>query len=190
MLTALVRGGAQASAELFDKDGFYMTGDIVQQETATRVVWIDRKKNVLKLSQGEFVSLGRLEAVYKGGSNLIHQACMALTALARLPLFNLSQSSAVRPVAAVHDSNVSALTLPCAPQVFLYGNSLRSYILAVVVPSQGAPYPPLARVRSRSTAAYEGPAKVGGESPSMPEYVWAKYGWVAQRRWRWATMRR
>lgn len=50
-----------------------MTGDIVQQEGAKRVVWIDRKKNVLKLAQGEFVSLGRLEAVYKGGSNLIHQ---------------------------------------------------------------------------------------------------------------------
>ena len=64
----------QATAELFDKDGFYVTGDIMRQETATRVVWIDRKKNVLKLSQGEFVSLGRLEAVYKGGSNLIHQA--------------------------------------------------------------------------------------------------------------------
>jgi hypothetical protein len=51
-----------------------MTGDVVQQETPNRVVWIDRKKNVLKLSQGEFVSLGRLEAVYKGGSALIHQA--------------------------------------------------------------------------------------------------------------------
>ena len=65
----------QATAELFDKDGFYVTGDIMRQETPTRVVWIDRKKNVLKLSQGEFVSLGRLEAVYKGGSNLIHQVC-------------------------------------------------------------------------------------------------------------------
>ena len=92
MLTALVHGGAQASAELFDRDGFYMTGDIVQQETATRVVWIDRKKNVLKLAQGEFVSLGRLEAVYKGGSNLIHQARMALPALARLLLLALSAS--------------------------------------------------------------------------------------------------
>jgi len=64
----------QATAELFDADGYYMTGDVVQQETPNRVVWIDRKKNVLKLSQGEFVSLGRLEAVYKGGSALIHQA--------------------------------------------------------------------------------------------------------------------
>ena len=73
----MVCWGTQATAELFDKDGFYMTGDIVQQESRTRVVWIDRKKNVLKLAQGEFVSLGRLEAVYKGGSSLIHQARMA-----------------------------------------------------------------------------------------------------------------
>ena len=65
----------QATAELFDKDGFYVTGDIMRQESPTRVVWIDRKKNVLKLAQGEFVSLGRLEGVYKytGGSSLIHQ---------------------------------------------------------------------------------------------------------------------
>ena len=73
----------QESAELFDKDGFYMTGDIVQQESSKRVVWIDRKKNVLKLAQGEFVSLGRLEAVYKGGSNLVHQARMPGTASAQ-----------------------------------------------------------------------------------------------------------
>ena len=103
---APVHGGAQASAELFDKDGFYMTGDIVQQETATRVVWIDRKKNVLKLSQGEFVSLGRLEAVYKGGSNLIHQACMAVAVTAHTcsVLLDLKQPSAVCPVLGVRDS--------------------------------------------------------------------------------------
>ena len=65
----------QATAELFDKDGFYVTGDIMRQESPTRVVWIDRKKNVLKLAQGEFVSLGRLEGVYKGGSIFIHQVC-------------------------------------------------------------------------------------------------------------------
>ena len=63
----------QATAELFDKDGFYVTGDIMRQESPTRVVWIDRKKNVLKLAQGEFVSLGRLEGVFKGGSIFIHQ---------------------------------------------------------------------------------------------------------------------
>lgn len=73
----------QASAALLDADGFYATGDVVQQESPTRVVWVDRKKNVLKLAQGEFVSLGRLEADYKGNSSLIHQAWAGVRACLR-----------------------------------------------------------------------------------------------------------
>ncbi len=33
------------------KDGFYETGDIVEQRGPNQVVWIDRKKNIMKLSQ-------------------------------------------------------------------------------------------------------------------------------------------
>ena len=48
------------------KDGFQMTGDVMEQRGPNIVIWIDRKKNIMKLSQGEFVSTGRLEATYAG----------------------------------------------------------------------------------------------------------------------------
>jgi len=52
------------------KDGFQMTGDVMEQRGPNIVIWIDRKKNIMKLSQGEFVSTGRLEATYAGKSYL------------------------------------------------------------------------------------------------------------------------
>ncbi len=48
------------------KDGFQMTGDVMEQRGPNIVIWIDRKKNIMKLSQGEFVSTSRLEATYAG----------------------------------------------------------------------------------------------------------------------------
>jgi fatty acid CoA ligase FadD9 len=63
----------QATAELFDEDGFLITGDIVQQRGEDRLVWVDRAKNVLKLAQGEFVATSRLEALFATGSPFLRQ---------------------------------------------------------------------------------------------------------------------
>lgn len=81
----------QATKEVLDGEGFVKTGDIVEQRGPDCLVWIDRAKNILKLSQGEFVATSRLEGLY------------------------CSQSPFIR-------------------QVFVYGRSMRSYLLAVVVP--------------------------------------------------------
>ncbi|MBX3203457.1 MAG: thioester reductase domain-containing protein [Labilithrix sp.] len=81
----------RATKQLFDDDGYLNTGDIVEARGPDRLVWIDRAKNVLKLSQGEFVATSRLEGLFS------------------------SQSPFIR-------------------QIYLYGNGLRSYLLAVVVP--------------------------------------------------------
>jgi fatty acid CoA ligase FadD9 len=80
-----------ATQALYDEQGFLKTGDIVSEPGPDQVVWVDRINNVVKLAQGEFVTLWRLESLFSGGS-------------------------------------------PCLDQVYLYANSQRAYVLAVVVP--------------------------------------------------------
>lgn len=85
----------EATAKLVDEEGFYLTGDIVEEREPDHVVVIDRCNDVLKLSHGEYVAVGRLGTVFESECDLIQQ-------------------------------------------IYIYGNSLRSYLLAVVVPDMGA----------------------------------------------------
>ncbi|MET0473707.1 MAG: carboxylic acid reductase, partial [Mycobacterium sp.] len=84
----------EVTAEVFDADGYYRTGDVVAETGPDQVRYVDRRNNVLKLSQGEFVTVSKLEA-------------------------------------ALGDS-------PLVRQIFVYGNSARPYLLAVVVPTEDA----------------------------------------------------
>jgi fatty acid CoA ligase FadD9 len=62
-----------ASAAIFDDDGWLMTGDIMEERGPDHVVWLDRRNNVIKLSQAEFVAIAPLEMAFQGGSPIIHQ---------------------------------------------------------------------------------------------------------------------
>lgn len=84
----------EATAAVFTEDGFIKTGDIMEQRGPDELVWLDRRNNVIKLSQAEFVAVAPLEMTYLANSDFIKQ-------------------------------------------IFLYGNSYRSYLLAVVVPDVG-----------------------------------------------------
>jgi fatty acid CoA ligase FadD9 len=64
---------ARATQDLFDDEGFLNTGDIVEQHGADTLLWIDRAKNILKLAQGEFVAISRLEGIYAARSPFIRQ---------------------------------------------------------------------------------------------------------------------
>ena len=54
----------ELSAQIFDEDGFYKTGDIMAEIGPDHLVYLDRRNNVIKLSQGEFVAVSQLEATY------------------------------------------------------------------------------------------------------------------------------
>ncbi len=84
----------EVTAEVFDADGYYRTGDVMAEIEPDRLSYVDRSKNVLKLSAGEFVAVANLEAVFAGA--------------------------------------------PLVRQIFVYGNSERANLLAVIVPTPAA----------------------------------------------------
>ena len=63
---------AETTANVFDEDGYYRTGDVFAEVAPDRLMYVDRRNNVLKLAQGEFVTLAKLEAVF-GNSPLVRQ---------------------------------------------------------------------------------------------------------------------
>ena len=62
----------EVTAGVFDADGYYRTGDVVAEVGPDRLVYVDRRNNVLKLAQGEFVTVAKLEAAF-GNSPLVRQ---------------------------------------------------------------------------------------------------------------------
>ena len=82
----------EKTMETIDEEGFVHTGDIgtILQNGALRI--IDRKKNIFKLAQGEYIAAEKLENAY---------------------------------------TNIDLIK-----QVFIYGDSLQSFLVAIIVPDQ------------------------------------------------------
>jgi fatty acid CoA ligase FadD9 len=62
----------EVTADVFDAEGYYRTGDVVAEVGPDKLVYVDRRNNVLKLAQGEFVTVAKLEAEF-GNSPLVQQ---------------------------------------------------------------------------------------------------------------------
>lgn len=63
----------EETSKAFTEDGWFKTGDIAMVDDLGRFTIIDRRKNVLKLAQGEYVSPERIEGVYLSALNYLAQ---------------------------------------------------------------------------------------------------------------------
>lgn len=55
-----------ATSAIFDEAGYYRTGDIMAEVGPDKLVYVDRRSNVVKLSQGEFVAISHVESAFVG----------------------------------------------------------------------------------------------------------------------------
>jgi long-chain acyl-CoA synthetase len=63
----------EETKKAFTEDGWFRTGDIAEVDAMGRFRIIDRRKNVLKLAQGEYISPERIENVYLGNLPFLAQ---------------------------------------------------------------------------------------------------------------------
>ncbi|KAF9491115.1 long-chain-fatty-acid-CoA-ligase [Pleurotus eryngii] len=70
---------------IFTKDGWLRTGDVGQWNSDGTLSLIDRIKNLVKLSGGEYIALERLEATYKS-CPLVANICVHATPDAKQPI--------------------------------------------------------------------------------------------------------
>jgi fatty acid CoA ligase FadD9 len=76
--TAVIAGyfrRPDVTAAVFDEDGFYRTGDVMARTAPDTYEYLDRRNNVIKLSQGEFVAVASVEATY-GGTPEVRQIAL------------------------------------------------------------------------------------------------------------------
>jgi fatty acid CoA ligase FadD9 len=67
----------EATRALYDEEGYLRTGDIVEDRGDGELVWVGRAKDVIKLSQGEFVTLWRIESALAAGGPLVRQVYLS-----------------------------------------------------------------------------------------------------------------
>lgn len=60
------------TSEAFTEDGWFKTGDIGEWTSNGALKIIDRKKNLVKTMNGEYIALEKLESVYRSNTNILN----------------------------------------------------------------------------------------------------------------------
>jgi fatty acid CoA ligase FadD9 len=60
----------ELTAGMLTDDGYYKTNDIMAEIAPDRLAFVDRRNNVVKLAQGEFVTVSNVEASFATGSSI------------------------------------------------------------------------------------------------------------------------
>lgn len=63
----------EETAKSITEDGWFRTGDVCKIDEHGRFIIIDRRKNLLKLAQGEYVSPERIEGIYQSACSYLGQ---------------------------------------------------------------------------------------------------------------------
>lgn len=131
----LIRGGPvtpeyfkneKETKDAFDEEGWFKTGDIGEWTATGQLKIIDRKKNLVKTLNGEYIALEKLESVYRSNEFVSNICCYAdvshskpicivfpnESAIKKLAHeMNLTSSSEEEVHKALHDKNLNAKVL-------------------------------------------------------------------------------
>ncbi|KAJ3296881.1 long-chain fatty acid-CoA ligase [Rhizoclosmatium sp. JEL0117] len=94
--------------EVLTEDGWMMTGDIGEWNTDGTLSIIDRKKNLVKLANGEYIALEKLESMYKT-SKFVQNICVYADPEQTYPVALIQPiEKELKATAAALDKNVTA----------------------------------------------------------------------------------
>lgn len=153
----LIPGYYHSDKRILDDEGFYRTGDVMAELGPDRLEYVDRRSNVIKLAQGEFVPIAQLEATYSTSPE-VHQIFLYGTS-ERAYLLGVvvpapgpdgegpadTRSRVLDDLARIaRDNDLAAYELPrdliIEPEPFSQENGLRSGIGKLVRPALTARY--------------------------------------------------